>query len=190
MNRSAYGTSPAAAFGGRSFVRVQASPAAQQLQHCAAKFCLRVNEDSPFALKNRGNEKTPDIGASMADICVYYFSVRDRMTGKIVCTKRRATLEAIRFKGEPVMESQLVVDTSELDEGGFLVRSDVASHGDELWGEIRSLRLRAGSRQEQLQLEEEVKEDRRALLRAEITELRRRADRLEQLAYTRRDTAW
>lgn len=79
------------------------------------------------------------------------------------------------------MESQLVVDTSELDAGGFLVRSDVGSHADELWGEIRSLRLRAGSRQRELQLEQEIEGKRRELLRAEMIELRRRADRLEQL---------
>jgi hypothetical protein len=121
----------------------------------------------------------------MADIFVYYFSVRDRTTGKAVCTKRRATLEAIRFKGEPVMESQLVVDTSELDASGFLVRSDFGSYSDKLWGEIRSLRLRAGSREQELRAEAVVEANRSALLREEIAELRRKADRLEQLVQKR-----
>jgi len=59
----------------------------------------------------------------MPDAFVYYFLVRDRTTGKVVSSKRRATLEAIKNKGEPLMESQMAVDASEVDATGFLSRS-------------------------------------------------------------------
>ena len=118
----------------------------------------------------------------MADICVYYFSVRDRHTGKLGCSKRRATLEAIRILGEPVMESQLVVDSSEVDASGFLAgRNDIGTYIDELWCEIRSLRLRARSRASEARALGDSDTERRQLLCTESLELMTRANRLHQL---------
>jgi hypothetical protein len=119
----------------------------------------------------------------MPDAFVYYFLVRDRTTGKLVSSKRRATLEAIKNKGEPLMESQMAVDASEVDAAGFLSRSvGGADPTDELWGEIRSLRLRADSRErEAKQLPEGSERERQLILWAESRELRGRAERLQQL---------
>jgi len=118
----------------------------------------------------------------MPDAFVYYFLVRDRTTGKVVSSKRRATLEAIKNKGEPLMESQMTVDASEVDATGFLCRSiGGADPADELWGEIRSLRLRADSRErEARQLPEASDRERKLILCAESRELRGRAERLQQ----------
>ncbi len=90
----------------------------------------------------------PSIILTMPDAFVYYFLIRDRSSGRLVSSKRRATLEAIKSKGEPMWESRMAVDDSELDATGFLVsRADRGSDPmDELWSDIRSLRLRADSR--------------------------------------------
>jgi hypothetical protein len=120
----------------------------------------------------------------MPDAFVYYFLVRNRTTGKLVSSKRRATLEAIRSKGEPLMESQMAVDASEVDSTGFLVSRSVGGEEptDELWGEIRSLRLRADSRErEARQLNDGTHRERKLILCAEGRELRGRAERLQQL---------
>ena len=83
----------------------------------------------------------------MADKYVYYF-IRRETSGKSVRSKRRATLDAIDGKGEAVMESQIVVDHTEVDDNGFLIggASDDAHPMDELWAQIRSLERRATSR--------------------------------------------
>jgi hypothetical protein len=120
----------------------------------------------------------------MPDAFVYYFLVRDRATGKLVSSKRRATLEAIKSKGEPLMESEMAVDASEVDAAGFLVSRFVGSADptDELWGEIRSLKLRADSREREAnQLPESSDRERKLRLCAESRELRGRAARLQQL---------
>jgi hypothetical protein len=121
----------------------------------------------------------------MPDAFVYYFLIRDRSTGRLVSSKRRATLEAIKGKGEPLLESAMAVDDSEVDSKGFLVgrAQGSAEPTDELWGEIRSLRLRAGARErEAAQLNDSSDRERKLILRAESQELRTRADRLQQLA--------
>jgi len=119
----------------------------------------------------------------MPDAFVYYFLVPDRATGKLVSSKRRATLEAIKSKGEPLMESRMAVDASEVDASGFLVgRLGGADPTDELWGEIRSLKLRADSRdREAKQLTEGFDRERKLILCAESRELRGRAEKLQQL---------
>ena len=120
----------------------------------------------------------------MADICVYYFSVRDRTTGKLGNSKRRATLEAIRDLGEPVVESRLIVDSSEVDGSGFLIsRQDIGSYIDEIWCEIRSLRLRAKSRTLEAKLLKESEAERRHVLYSESLELMTRANRLHRLVH-------
>jgi hypothetical protein len=57
----------------------------------------------------------------VSDVHVYYFLVWDRMAGEKMLFARPATLEAIAGRGEPVMESQIVVDHTELDAEGFLL---------------------------------------------------------------------
>jgi hypothetical protein len=120
----------------------------------------------------------------MPDAFVYYFLIRGRSTGRLVSSKRRATLEAIKGKGEPLLESQMAVDDSEVDAMGFLIGRSVGSAdpADELWGEIRSLRLRADARErEAAQLSDSSDRERKLILRAESRELRNRSDRLRQL---------
>jgi hypothetical protein len=124
----------------------------------------------------------------MADICVYYFSIRDRTTGQLRHSKRRATLAAIRGLGEPVEESRLVVDSAEVDTGGFLVsRQEIGSYADELWCEIRSLRLRAESRALEAKQLGESEAGRRQLLCSESLELMMRANRLHRLVHPDRE---
>jgi|HubBroStandDraft_5_1064220.scaffolds.fasta_scaffold125676_2 hypothetical protein len=125
----------------------------------------------------------------MADICVYYFCFRDRTTGKLGHSKRRATLEAIRSLGEPVVESRLVVDSTEVDTEGFLVsRQDIGSYVEGIWCEIRSLRLRAKSRASEAKQLGESEAERRQLLCSESLELLMRANRLHQLVHPDRQT--
>jgi len=119
----------------------------------------------------------------MADAYVYYFTTLDRLSGKTVRSKRLATLEAIKGTGEPVMETQTTVDQTELDSDGFLVGRSVGGSdpGDELWGEIRSLILRAASRdREALELEESTEGRLKYLLSVESRELRNQARQLQK----------
>jgi hypothetical protein len=120
----------------------------------------------------------------MPDAFVYYFLIRDRTTGRLASSKSRATLAAIKGRGEPVLESQMAVDDSEIDAMGFMVCRSVRA-GDpagELWSEIRSLRLRAASRErEARRLDDGIDKERKLLLCAECRELRDKADRLQQL---------
>ena len=119
----------------------------------------------------------------MADAYVYYFTILDRLTGKAVRSKRLATLEAIKGRGEPVMETQTTVDQTELDSDGFLVGRSVGGSdpGDELWGEIRSLILRAASRdREARELDESTEGRLKYLLSVESRELRSQARQLQK----------
>jgi hypothetical protein len=119
----------------------------------------------------------------MADTYVYYFKIPSQRTGQSVLSQRRATLQAIkRSRGEPVLESRLEVDLAEVDSSGFLVRSVGGSHPtDQLWGEIRSLHLRAASRdREALELDEYSEAPRKQMLNLESCELRREAARLQK----------
>jgi hypothetical protein len=121
----------------------------------------------------------------MPDAFVYYFLIRDRSTGRLVSSKRRATLEAIESTGEPLLESKMAVDDSEVDALGFLVRSVGGNDpADELWGEIRSLRLRADAREREAKpLNNDTDRGQKLVLCAESLELRSRADRLQQLIH-------
>jgi hypothetical protein len=57
----------------------------------------------------------------MSDAYVYYFSSWDADSGENSVSARRATLEAIIGRGDAIMESQIVVDHTELDANGFLI---------------------------------------------------------------------
>jgi hypothetical protein len=149
----------------------------------------RVNADLAFALPLTDAVATRvDVALTMPDAFVYYFLIRDRSSGRLVTSKRRATLEAIKCKGEPLWESRTAVDDSELDATGFLVsRADNGSDpADELWGDIRSLRLRADWRDQRAkQLSEKTHREQKLILCAESQELRNRADRLQQLIHAK-----
>jgi hypothetical protein len=118
----------------------------------------------------------------MSDVYVYYF-MRRGPAGENILSKRRATLETIKGKGEAVMESQIVVDHTEVDSNGFLIGGvGNESHPmDELWAQIRSLERRANSRDsEALTLNESAEGQRIYWLHLESRELRNQARRLKQ----------
>ena len=113
----------------------------------------------------------------MCDVYVYNFT-RTTSSGDRLVSNRRATLERIEVEGEVVMESQLVVDHTEVDGNGFVIgHADADAHPmDALWSQIRSLERRAQSRDnEALQLDEVSDAACRYMLRLESRELRKRA---------------
>jgi hypothetical protein len=118
----------------------------------------------------------------MSDVYVYHF-MRRGLAGENILSRRWATLETINGKGEAVMESQIVVDHTEVDGNGYLIgRSGNESHPmDELWAQIRSLERRANSRDsEALTLNESGDGARIYLLRLESRELRKQAQTLRK----------
>jgi hypothetical protein len=121
---------------------------------------------------------------AIGDVCVYYFMRRGGPTAPESLSKRRATLESIVGKGEPVMESKLVVDQTEVDANGFLTgrASDDSHPVHELWAQTRSLESRANSRDvEALELDDRIDGERKGRLRAESRELRDQAEGLRKL---------
>jgi hypothetical protein len=118
----------------------------------------------------------------MSDVYIYYF-MRRGPAGENILSKRRATLEAIKGKGEAVMESQIVVDHTEVDGNGFLI-GGVGNESHpmvELWAEIRSLERRADSRDnEALTFDEGTEGQRIYSLHLESRELRNQAQRLKK----------
>jgi hypothetical protein len=118
----------------------------------------------------------------MSDVYVYYF-MRRGPAGDNILSKRRATIEAIKDKGDAVMESQIVVDQTEVDGNGFLIGgvSNDAHPMDELWAQIRSLERRANSRDnEALTLNESTQGPCKYMLSLESRELRKQAQKLRQ----------
>jgi hypothetical protein len=116
----------------------------------------------------------------MTDVSVYYFT-RTQPAGEKRLSKRRAKLEAISRIGEAVMESQFVVDHTEVNENGFIIGNpDEESHPmDALWTKIRSLERRAqSSDNEALRLDESSQQQGRDILRVKSRELRQQAQAL------------
>jgi hypothetical protein len=119
----------------------------------------------------------------MTDVYVYYFVRRRGPVDDESVSKRRATLEAIKSIGKPIMESQIVVDHTEVDGNGFQIGGvDHESHPmDDRWPQIRSLERRAAARDcEALQLNEMTDGSRKYLLGLESRELRRQAQVLRK----------
>jgi hypothetical protein len=118
----------------------------------------------------------------MTDVYVYRFVGWDGPTDADVDSRRRATLETIREIGDPIMESQIVVDDAELDSNGFFcdnVANDPLST-DAVTNEIKSLNLRAASRDaEALKLDDAGAGARKYMLQLESRELRRQAQKLQ-----------
>jgi hypothetical protein len=115
---------------------------------------------------------------TMTDVFVYYFLRPSTSGGEESLSNRRATLETIRGKGEAVMQSQRIVDHTEVDGNGFVIGgTGNDSHSvDELWPQIRSLELRAKSRDaEALKIPEGSEIARKQVLHLESLELRNQA---------------
>ena len=119
----------------------------------------------------------------MTDVYVYYFLRSHGPAGEKSLSTRRATLATIEpMGGEPVMESQIVVDHTEVDGNGFLIDGvdDESGPGDESWAQIRSLERRAHSRDcEALLLNEGTDGARKYMLSLESRELRSQAKKLK-----------
>ena len=120
----------------------------------------------------------------VTDMYVYYFMRSRGSVGEKLPSQRRATLERINATGgEAVMESQIVVDHTEVDGNGFLIGgAGNESHPmDELWAQIRSLERRAHSRDsEALTLDPSAEGQRIYMLRLESRELRNLAQKLKK----------
>jgi hypothetical protein len=118
----------------------------------------------------------------MPDVYVYYFTERDPASGENMLSTRLATLETIKGWGEPVMESQIVVDATELDGDGFLNAGvgNALYGGNDLTTQIGSLERRAASRDSAaLKLNEGSDGQDIYMLSLESRELRGEAKRLK-----------
>jgi hypothetical protein len=84
----------------------------------------------------------------MCDVYIYYFNTSNGPHGENMLSTRPATLEAIKGRGEPVLESQIVVDHTELNGDGFLAATvgDDSNTTYDIAAQICSLELRAASR--------------------------------------------
>jgi hypothetical protein len=119
----------------------------------------------------------------MSDMYVYRFMRSHGPTGGTILSERRATLDAIKDLGEPLMESQIVVDHTEVNGNGFLIGGvdDELHPMDERWAQIRSLERRANSRDcDARQLDESTEGRRKYMLSLESRELRNQAQRLKK----------
>lgn len=119
----------------------------------------------------------------MADAYVYCFTGWDGSRHVSTRSLRRATLETIKQIGDPIMESQIIVDEAELDTNGFF-HGDVANDAEPVEGvksEINSLNLRAASRDsEASNLDEAESGAHKYMLQLESRELRKQAKRLQK----------
>jgi hypothetical protein len=116
----------------------------------------------------------------MADVYVYHFvpfRVGDIPSAPSI---RPATLSVIKGIGAPIMESQMVVDSSELDAEGFLtsVVGFCSSEITALTAKIRSLELRAASRDQAQSTPSDLNPKDLYMLRLESRHLRAEARQL------------
>ena len=94
---------------------------------------------------------------------------------------RRATLDTLKGMGDPVMESQTIVDQSELDQEGFFASnsSNESPSVGNVTAEIKSLGLRSKSRDfEARDLVDLCDGQRKYMLQLESRELVKQAKRL------------
>ena len=117
----------------------------------------------------------------MTDAYVYFFTMSTGAAGENAISQLPATLEVINGRGRPIMESQLVVDRTELDADGFLkaVAGNDSSAVKELTAAIRSMELRAVSRDhEALALNDSTEGQDKYMLSLESRELRKQGRKL------------
>jgi hypothetical protein len=118
----------------------------------------------------------------MTDVYVYRFIGKDRSAKPDPSFGRRATLDTIKAYGDPIMDSQIVVDDGELDSEGFFYESVANDPNSEAsaTSEIKSLNLRAASRDaEALDLDGEAGAQ-KYMLHLESRELRKQAQKLQR----------
>jgi len=112
----------------------------------------------------------------MCDVYIYHFVTSNGQDSDFVFSSQPATLEAIKNRGcEPVMESQIVVDHTQLDGDGYLVAA-IGSHSREtndIAAQIWSLEVRAASRDNEAIASIDGVE--KYMLRLESRELRKQA---------------
>ncbi len=129
----------------------------------------------------------------MTDAYIYYFTLRDSTTGEEILSSRRATLAAIKGVGKPIMESQTVVDMSEIDPDGFFTHGNSAGSPlpSDVTNEIRSLQLRADSRDiAALKLNDATEGEHKYMLQLESRELRSQAHKLHGSAAPNSDSKY
>jgi hypothetical protein len=118
----------------------------------------------------------------MSDTYVYYFMGSEDAAGEYTLSDWPATLDAIKGKGEAIMESQIVVDDTELDGSGyFIARVGYDSYAvNDLSAQIWSLEVRAASRDiEASQLNDSTEGKDKYMLSLESRELRGQARKLK-----------
>jgi hypothetical protein len=111
----------------------------------------------------------------MSDVYLYFFVSRTGPNSKTIRSTRPATLEAIKGRGEPVMESQIVVDHTAVDAEGFLIATAADDSGvpNDIATQIWSLELRAAARDSEASLSSDGVE--KYVLNLESTLLRMQA---------------
>jgi hypothetical protein len=115
------------------------------------------------------------------DAYVYRFKGLDGSGDDGPGDNRRATLDTLKGRGDPVMESQTIVDHSELDTDGFFASNsgNESQSADNMTAEIKSLGLRSQSRDfEARDLLDKDDGQRKYMLQLESRELIRQAKRL------------
>lgn len=115
------------------------------------------------------------------DAYVYRFKGLSGSSDEGPDDNRRATLDTLRGRGDPVMESQTIVDHSELDSDGFFASNSAneSQSADNVRAEIKSLRLRSEARNLQArELREGDEGQRKYMLELESRELLKQATRL------------
>jgi hypothetical protein len=125
----------------------------------------------------------------MSDVYIYYFIEWYGPAAAFMNSTRPATLAAIKERGgEAIMESQIVIDHTELDSNGFFTArvGNDSSAINELSAQIRSAELRAASRDlEALKMNDNTEGKDKYMLSLESRELRKQArklsDRLTEL---------
>jgi hypothetical protein len=117
----------------------------------------------------------------VTDAYVYRFKGLNGINGETPGDNRRATLATLEGKGDAVMESQTIVDHSELDSDGFFASNsdDETQSVANVTAEIKSLGLRSQSRtSEARDLVETSDGQRKYMLQLESRELVKQAKRL------------
>ena len=84
----------------------------------------------------------------MSDVYIYHFITPAGPDGESRMSARPATLEAIKSRGTPLMDTQIVVDHSEVDPEGFLTANAANDSPalNDFAAQIASLHARAASR--------------------------------------------